>query len=215
MIRARSSDLRALLFLAAVTVVLFADVLFAGSGFFFRDLFRYHFPMKQIVRDVIARGEFPWWNRFISAGQPMAANPAYEIFYPPQWLIFIGSFRFGFNLHILFHIVLALGGMYALLRTLRLRTEVAVFGALSFALGAFFLSLTATLPMMFVWSWAPVAGCLVLRYLDEPSPRRFALAALALAMQLLVGEPVALLEVWALLAVLLLLPRRGRRCREP
>jgi len=188
MVRARSSDLRALLFLTAVTVVLFADVLFAGSGFFFRDLFRYHFPMKQIVREVIARGEFPWWNRFISAGQPMAANPAYEIFYPPQWLIFIGSFRFGFNLHILFHIALALGGMYALLRTLRLRTEVAVFGALSFALGAFFL--------------------------DEPSPRRFALAALALAMQLLVGEPVALLEVWALLAVLLLLPRRGRRCRE-
>jgi len=207
MIRARSSDVRALLFLAALTIVLFADVLFAGSGFFFRDLFRYHFPMKQIVREVIARGEFPWWNRFISAGQPMAANPAYEIFYPPQWLIFFGSFRFGFNLHVLFHIALALGGMYALLRTLRLRAEVAAFGAMSFALGAFFLSLTATLPMMFVWSWAPLAGCLVLRYLDAPSPRRFALAALALAMQLLVGEPVALLEVVTLLAIVAVMRR--------
>jgi hypothetical protein len=201
MSRARSSDLRALLILAGVTVVLFADVLFAGSGFFFRDLFRYHFPMKQIVRDTIARGEFPWWNRFISAGQPMAANPAYEIFYPPQWLIFIGPFRFGFNLHILFHVALALGGMYALLRTLRLRSEAALFGALSFGLGAYFLSTTATLPMMFVWSWAPLAACLVLRWLEAPSSRRFAFAAIVLAMQLLIVEPVSLLQVWTLILI--------------
>jgi hypothetical protein len=211
MSRARSSDLRALLILAGVTIVLFADVLFAGSGFFFRDLFRYHFPMKQIVRDVIARGEFPWWNRFISAGQPMAGNPAYEIFYPPQWLIFIGSFRFGFNLHILFHLALALGGMYALLRTLRLRSEAALFGALSFGLGAFFLGTTATLPMMFVWSWMPIASALVLRWLEAPSPRRFALAVLALAMQLLVLEPVALLEVWALLVIAIAMRERNLR----
>ena len=72
----RRADLWSALLLIAVTVFLFADVLFLGNNFWFRDLFLYHFPMKHIVRETIARGEFPWWNPWWGGGQPMIANPA-------------------------------------------------------------------------------------------------------------------------------------------
>jgi len=53
-------------------------------------------PLTWIVRDTIAHGDLPLWNPYLSGGQPMAANPAYEVFYPLQWLTFLGSFTFGF-----------------------------------------------------------------------------------------------------------------------
>src|SRR5215210_976984 len=110
----RSPEKRALTFLALLVVVLYADILFAGRGFYLQDIVSYHVPMKWIVREVVAHGELPLWNRFYSAGQPLAANPAYEVFYPPQWLIWLPGFHFGFQLHIVLHFVVAAWGMFLL-----------------------------------------------------------------------------------------------------
>ena len=114
----RNADRRAQILLGLLVVVLYADILFAGRGFFLLDLTSYHIPMKWVVRDILLHGELPLWNRAYSAGQPLAANPAYELFYPPQWLIWLPSFHFGFQLHILVHFVIAAWGMFALLRGL-------------------------------------------------------------------------------------------------
>src|SRR4051794_22810357 len=117
----RSPDRRAIAFLALLIVWLYADILFLGRGLYLLDLTSYHLPMKWIVRDVVAHGALPLWNRFYSAGQPLAANPAYEVFYPPQWLIWLPSFHFGFQLHILVHFAIAAIGMFLLLRSLGAR----------------------------------------------------------------------------------------------
>lgn len=207
----KARDARNVVLLWLLTTVLFADVLFLGNGFFQRDLFRYHYPMKKVVRETIAGGEFPYWNRYWSGGQPMAANPAYEIFYPPQWLIFVGSYDFGFNLHIVFHVYLALIGMYLLIRALGARPLTATFAALSFSLSGFFLGSMTTLPTFFVWAWAPLAGWAVVRCSAAGAARsRYAIAAAVLSMQLLVGEPVALLQVWGLLTIFVLWTRGWR-----
>ena len=50
-------DLWCLLLLLAIATIFFADVLFAGSNFYHRDLFIYHFPMKRIVRDAMLSGD--------------------------------------------------------------------------------------------------------------------------------------------------------------
>ena len=189
------SDRRILLLLVAIATFFFADVLLLGNNFFFRDLFAYHYPMKQIVRDTIARGDFPWWNPYFGGGQPMAANPAYEVFYPPQWLIFIGSFGFGFALHIIFHVYLALIGMYLFLRSIPLRVEATMFGALSFAFSGFLLGTMTNLPTFFVWSWVGVVGWAVLRLIRGGGG---APAAIAMAMPLIVLDPVAVPQIFAL-----------------
>ncbi|HYS55721.1 MAG TPA: hypothetical protein VER58_18325, partial [Thermoanaerobaculia bacterium] len=123
------------------------------------------------------------------------ANPAYEIFYPPQWLILVGSYPFGFALHIVAHVAIALCGMYAFLRSIPLRVEAAMFGALSFGLSGFFFGTMTNLPTFFVWAWAGVVGWAVLRLIRTGA---IAMAALALAMPMLIFEPMALAQMLAL-----------------
>jgi hypothetical protein len=195
----RLRDWWCVLLLAAIVTALFADVLFLGNNFYVRDLFVYHFPMKHVVREIVSRGEFPWWNPYIASGQPMAANPAYEIFYPPQWLIFLGTFTFGFALHVLVHIYLAAIGAFLFFRSMALRRDASVFGALSFALSGFFLGTATNLPTFFVWSWAGLAGWAALRVMRGGS---IALPSIIFAMPILVGEPVSLLQLFGLMFVL-------------
>jgi hypothetical protein len=197
----RRRDLAVAALLAALAVVLFADVLCSGRNFYVRDLFTYHYPMKRIVRDLLADGQLPLWNRFFAGGQPLAANPAYEVFYPLQWPIVVGSFAFGFALHIVLHVAIALTGMYAFLRRLILARPASLFGALTYGLGGFLLGAMSTLPTFFIWCLAPLAGAALLGYLQAPSARRLVPPVLILAMQLLIGDPVALIQVWALVLI--------------
>ena len=107
------SDNLAIGFLLAFITLLFADVLFLGRNFYFRDLTRYYYPTKKLVRDTILSGEFPSWNPLLAAGQPMAANPDYSVFYPPQWLTLLPGYDFGYRLHIVVHFYIAAIGMSA------------------------------------------------------------------------------------------------------
>jgi hypothetical protein len=130
-----SSDVRAAIFLVLLIVVLYADVLFFGRGLYaagVADLLGYHIPMSWALRDAIAHGAFPYWNPLFSAGQPLAANPAYEVFYPLQWLVLLPGFHFGFQLHIVVHFAIAALGMYLLLRGLGASPIAATFGSAVF-----------------------------------------------------------------------------------
>ena len=184
-----------LLFLVAV----FADVLFLGCCFFARDLSTYHFPMKKVMHDLVWSGQFPLWNAAASGGQPIAANPAYELFYPPQWLIFLPSFQYGYVLHIWFHFVIAAVGMYALLRSMDLEIVSSLFGSLTFAVGGPLLSLLSTLPFFFAVSWIPSILLFARRCILRPNVRDAALAAILFGMQALIGEPVTVLQTAALI----------------
>ena len=90
---------------------------------------------KQVLREIVQGGEFPYWNRYFAAGQPIAANPEHEVFYPLTWLILLPSYNLGYSLHIALHIYIGLLGMYALLRSMELRPAAAWFGAMAFGLG--------------------------------------------------------------------------------
>ncbi|MEK6373564.1 MAG: hypothetical protein AABO58_12800 [Acidobacteriota bacterium] len=195
----RSPGGRAFAFLALLVVVLYADILFSGRGLYLQDLISYHVPMKWIVRQIVAGGELPLWNRFYSAGQPLAANPAYEVFYPPQWLIWLPSFHFGFQLHILIHFVIAAWGMYLLLRALGARAMAATFGAAVFVVSGPVLSLATKLPLLFSLSWMPLALVCARKAILGRRRRDVAVATLVLAMQLIIGEPTVAMQTWLLI----------------
>jgi Bacterial membrane protein YfhO len=205
----RSPTARALGLLALLVVVLYADILFAGKGFYLLDVISYHVPMKWIVREVIAGGELPLWNRFYSAGQPLLANPAYEVFYPPQWLIWLPGFHFGFQLHIVLHFLIAAWGMYLLLRGLGAREVAALFGAAVFAVCGPYLSLATKLPLLFSLSWMPLALHCARRAILERKPRDVAIAALVLSMHLIIGEPTMAMQTWGLIAGYVLATRNS------
>ena len=197
----RRADYLAVATLPLLAALLFADVLFGVNGFYLRDLTRYSYPGKQILRDVVARGELPYWNRYFSAGQPLAANPAHAVFYPLTWLILLPSYNLAFRLLILLHIAIAACAMYALLRSMELRPYAAWFGAASWALGGLYLSYVNLLPFLFSAAWLPLTCLFVRRFLLRPSARDFALASLVLGLQVLVGEPTTVIQTGMLIGM--------------
>lgn len=190
----RRHDWIAVATLALLTLILFSDVLAGSHALATGDLAPFHYPEKKVLREIVRGGEFPYWNRALSAGQPLAANPQHEVFYPPNWLILLPGFTFAFHLLIVLHVLLAMIAMYALLRSMELAIPAAIFGALSFALGGALLSTLGLLPFLFSIAWMP----LTIRFARE---RRVAWGALSLAMQLLVGEPVIVMQTVLLLAL--------------
>jgi hypothetical protein len=184
-------DAAALAVVIAVVTLFFSDVLFFGRAFYFRDVTRFYYPLKKVTRDIILSGEFPSWNPYLSEGQPLAANPEFAVFYPPNWLLLLPDYELAFRLHILLHYYLAAIGMYVFLRSWRLRIESATFGAFAFAFGGLLLSLSCLLPYLLCLAWLPWLGFFV----GRSSRRDAALAALCLALVLLGGEPVTIAQI--------------------
>ncbi len=187
------------LLLALLPAMLFADILLGFSTLYVRDVALYHYPGKQVLREIVLGGEFPYWSPYISAGQPLAANPVHQVFYPLTRLILLPDFTTGFNLLALTHVYVALFGMYALLRSIRVRPEAAAFGALSYGLGGFMASLLNLFPLLYTAAWLPVTCLFTRRFLITRSRRDFVWAALSLSMQLLIGEPVTALQTGIIL----------------
>ncbi|PYQ29221.1 MAG: hypothetical protein DMF56_13190 [Acidobacteria bacterium] len=197
----RRHDILAVALLALLGTVFFIDVLIGSGDFYMRDLSRYYYPTKQVLRSIVQNGEFPYWNRHFGAGQPIAANPEHEVFYPLTWLILLPSYDLGYRLHILVHIYIGLLGMYALLRSMQLRATAAFFGALAFGLGGIYLSYINLLPILFCAAWLPLTCLYVRKFLLQPSLRVFALASLFLGLQFLVGEPTTVMQTGLLIGM--------------
>lgn len=198
---ARSGDRRALLLLVALVALAFADVLFAGRALFSRDLFTFHFPGRTVLRDVVMAGEFPSWNPAVGGGQPLAANPNHQAFYPPHLLILLPDYLTGFQLYIVLHfVILALGG-WTLARSLGAGRAAALFTALSLSLGGFALSASAVLPILLSFAWHPWVLAFSIRAFRHRSVRDAVLATLALGMSALVAEPTSLIQISALVGL--------------
>ncbi len=195
--------------LAALPTLLFADILLGLNVLYTRDVASYHYPLRHVLREIVARGEFPYWNPFIAAGQPLAANPAHELFYPLTWLIFLPSFNLGFHLHALAHLYIATFGMYALLRSMQTGRTASVLAALSFGLGGLLISGLNLFPFLFSTAWIPWICLYARRVLRGGTRRDFALAVVFLGLQLLVAEPTTTLQTGALLGLYALFHGRG------
>ena len=197
--RHRRADRIAVIALVILGALFFADVLLGINQFYMRDLTRYYYPTKQILRAIVQHGEFPYWNRYFSAGQPIAANPEHEVFYPLTWLILLPSYDLGYRLHILVHIWIALAGMYALLRSMELRPPSAAFGAFAWGLGGLTMSYVNLLPILFCAAWLPLTCLYARRFLLRRNVHDFALASLFLGLQCLVAEPTTVMQTGLLL----------------
>ena len=194
----RKRDALALAAVLALVTLAFADLLTTKRAMYVRDISRIYLPQHAAFRDAVRDG-LPLWNPRFGAGQPMAANPEYEVFYPPHWLALLPNLLLGFSLELVVHYGLAAAGMFLFLRRLGLHGAAAAFGALSFALGGVMLSLANLLPYLFALTWWPWLGLFADRFFEHRRAGDFALAALALGMVVLIGEPSTIIETAALL----------------
>jgi hypothetical protein len=185
--------------LLLLTLLAYADILLGVRGLFLEDLIGYHFPMKHIVAEAVRSGEFPYWNPLYSGGAPLAANPAYELFYPPQWIVYVLPYAYAFQLHIIVHFLIAAIGAFFLIRSFGVKPLPSAVGAAAFVFSGPYLSLSAKLPILFAVSWMPLVLLLVRRLIEKPSMRRLCAAAIVAGVQLVIGEPTMVMQTWAII----------------
>jgi hypothetical protein len=146
-------------------------------------------------------GEFPLWNPYVFLGQPIAGNPQYLLFYPPNFirsLLTPGPTPFatntGIDIVIYLHVLWAGIGAYFLGRTHGLsRLAAATTGILFVFSAPYTQRLFLHHHLIFVVSWLPW-NCALLRkaIIAETTRRAFAwslLLGLAFGMSLLAGSP--------------------------
>ncbi|HET9766831.1 MAG TPA: hypothetical protein VFS60_08285, partial [Thermoanaerobaculia bacterium] len=146
---------------------------------------------------MVHAGELPEWNPAIHGGQPILSNPNYAAFYPPSWLGLVLPVGYALGLLVILHAGWALAGAWRLLRQLGAAADAAALGAMGFAASSWFLSLTSTFNFYCSMAWFPWVLAAAERAFAAPRGQRWGgaawLAALGMALQLLAGEPVAVL----------------------
>jgi hypothetical protein len=195
-------ELAAGLSLVATVTLFFSDILFAGLNLYLRDIQRFYYAYRAVLAQILRSGELPFWNRFASGGQPLAANPAHEVFYPAQWLVAFGDLRTMVHLEVILHYPIAALGFYLLSRSLGCRRWVSWLAAFAFALGGLMLSFGSLFPFLFSAAWLPWIAYFFRQ-------RRLALAAISLGLLLLAADVSMILQAGALLMAYGLYKRRG------
>jgi len=82
------------------------------------DIHRQYWFMRSYFRDSILSGVFPWWNPYTFSGAPFAANVITNPWYPPNWLYVFFPLSLAYIIHIGFHLVFSMMGMYVLVKNL-------------------------------------------------------------------------------------------------
>lgn len=200
MLSPRARDGLTVAALLGLVTFFFLDILLAGLNLYTRDIPLVYYPERAVLRTILRAGALPLWNHFASGGQPLAANPGYEAFYPPQWLLALGPLRDMFHLEIVLHYLIAALGMYLFGRSLGLSRTASAYGGFAWALGGLMLALSNLLPFLFSAAWLPWVAFTFRRYLMDAGIRRLAVVALPLAMIFLAADVSMMMQTCALLA---------------
>ena len=178
----------------------FSDPLFSSSNFYFRDILNFHYPLRKVLIDSYASGEFPLWNPYIFLGQPLLANPNYLAFYPTNLFHLFVPFDYAFKLHFLIHPLLGGLGCYFLQRRLGLEARPAFAGSLIYQFSGpvlSFLNLYTIAPAVALLPWA---GWSFLRALQANGWTDKLLFGAILGLQIVSFEPLMFQCIALLLA---------------
>jgi hypothetical protein len=187
----------------ALTLLFFADVVFAGRLPFFRDVGIYYYPNYVFAAGSLGQGIWPLWNPTADAGAP------FLIAYPVELvLLAVAGARFTLAIGPPLHVFAAMCGATLLSRELGASRWGAFFAGAAFGLSGFFQSSLNLHELSHGAALAPWVIAAYLRCVRSPSgPRAAALAALAvLQLSTLAAEAV----LQTALAALVLTPERLR-----
>jgi hypothetical protein len=203
---------------AAWLLSFFAPLLSPGTVLANRDVPLFHLPLRAAFRWLAAEG-LPVWNPWLNGGQPVLSNPSYAAFYPPSWLVLALPPAYALNLLVVLHAAIAFAGAWRLARRLGADRGGAALAAVGYTGSGTLLSLISALTLFCSMAWFPW----LLGWADEAlraEPGRWRrpalLAGLALALQLLNGEPATVVvSGLGLLALAAARPRSLPRLAVP
>ena len=163
----RRSTIISLALLLALTLAMFADVLFAGGtrvlGNQASDLFLQYYAWRDFGFSELAKGNLALWNPHIFSGAPYFGGMQGAQLYPPNWIFLILPLPVAINWSVALH-VFAIGAfMFLWMRQRGLNAPSSFFaGATVMFCGAFFPHVFAGhLPQLCAMTWAPLIFCAI------------------------------------------------------
>src|SRR6185295_1101215 len=102
------------LLVLAVLAALFPGLVFGGQVLFERDLHQMLYGQYASFARTIHAGSLPVWDPWPGFGQPMLANPAAQVLYPPTWLSLILSPETTYTVYVVLHLAIGALGLRAL-----------------------------------------------------------------------------------------------------
>ena len=180
--------------LAALTLVLFGDVLFLSGDAVLSDsetdVALYYAYFQQFGYEELRRGNVPLWNPYLFSGQPYVGSFDTAILYPLNLFFLVLPLAKAINVDFALHTLLA--GLFMALWTARRGLRpLACFtaGALLMTSGPFFMHIYGGHPTIVrAMAWAPLIFASIDGVFARPGLRWALVGMLAFAMQLLTGN---------------------------
>jgi hypothetical protein len=191
----RRSTIVSLIFLLAVALAMFGDVLFAGGtrvvGHPGSDMLLQYFAWREFGFREFAKGNLALWNPHIFSGAPYFGGMQGALLYPPNWLFVVLPTPVAINWTVTLH-VFAIGAfMFFWMKQRGLSGAASFFaGTLVMFCGAFFPHVFAGhLPQLSAMAWSPLIFCSIDAVFRTQHVRWSLVGMLGVAMQILAGFP--------------------------
>ena len=177
------------IFLLAFTGLFFWRPILLGEVFHVQDLWL-NYPIRVSDARLRAEGVIPLWNPYVECGFPINAESEKGPLYLPS-LIFDLPVPKGqaYSIYILFHYVLAMGGMIVLSHILGLATAGQLASALIFAFSGSFVAQTINLSLVTSFAWTPLILALQIRAMTRGSYGMAAAAGVLFGVSILGAHP--------------------------
>jgi len=187
--------------LALFIFAAFPQVVLGLQTFVIRDFGFFAYPLASFQRECFWHGELPFWDPYNECGVPFLAQWNTMSLYPPALLYLLLPLHWSLGVFSLLHLWFAGMGMYLLARRWAGNDFAAAFAGTVFAFNGLTLNLLMWPSHIATISWMPWVVLLVESTWRDGS-RKFFLAALAGAMQMLAGGPETIFLTWLILAAL-------------
>ncbi len=192
----RSNRLRhalAVLAFAAGASFVYRD-LFAGRVFAGRDIYRLFIPNAHFLLECLRELELPLWIPYERLGQPFAAVPYTQAFYPAHLLVLLASGPvWAHSVGQVLHAFIAAAGTFLLCRRLRASFVASALGAAAFSLSHFFTAMVWIPNVADAAAWSGFLLAAAHAVATRRGPKTAALLAIPVAMALLCGSPETVL----------------------
>jgi hypothetical protein len=175
--------------IAALIFGCYGGVLLRGQQFGYRDAAHFYYPLYERVQAEWREGRWPLWEPEENSGMPLLGNPTAAVFYPGKVLYAALPYPWAARLYIVAHTLIALAGMFLLLRSWESSASGAAIGALGYAFGMPVLFQYCNVIFLVGAAWLPLGFRAADRWLR--AGRRWGLIELALVLllQMLGGDP--------------------------
>lgn len=215
----KNTSILAVLFIAAVTALLFFKIFTRGLypipadllvSFYFpwysggwegynpwtthkellaADAIRQIYSWKEFAMDQFKNGQLPLWNPYTFSGQPLLANFQSSVFYPLNVFYFLTDAPNSWILLVVTQPFLAGLFMYIAIKSFKISTTPALFGAVAFMFSSYLITWMENGNIAHGYIWFPLAIYAINKYFEVMKFRYLLILIFSLALSILAGHP--------------------------